>query len=51
MLISFSGSFHCVWGVTASQRSFSPNPLPPVNFAFMSSETGFSVIWQVPTLM
>ena len=50
MMISFSGSFHLVLGVTAFQRYQSPKPRPPMKTSFICWVTGFSFTSRVPTL-
>jgi len=35
MTISFSGSFHLVWGVTACHRYQRPKPRPPMKMSFI----------------
>ena len=50
MMISFSGSFHLVFGVTAFQRCHRPKPRPPVKTSFICWVTGLSLISRVPTL-
>ena len=50
MMISFSGSFQRVVGLTAFQRWNSPKPRPPMKTSFICWVTGFSVISRVPTL-
>ena len=47
MMISFSGSFQRVWGVTAFQRCQRPKPRPPTNTSFICWVTGFSATVRV----
>ncbi len=47
MMISFSGSFQRVAGVTAFHRCHRPKPRPPTNRSFICWVTGFSRISRV----